>query len=343
MSSIRIAWAGPFVLAALLAGCFNPSFREDIQCGPDQSCPPGLTCVDGACRGGGAIDAPVIDAPADAPVDAPSVACTGDPDCLTPPTPCFTAGTCDLTAGMCVFGVVDCSSMTDGCNVGVCNGATGACEAQPSNEGLDCNGGRTCGAYTPCGSFGDVCDSTGTQTRECTTSTCQSGTCVAATVAETADCTRVTEDVDCQADTVTGCGACGGFAEPCGEGGSQTCTCTDFKCRSDVCAPVATACVQGCARDTDGASCGSPTTTGCSSCAYASSCAESAPDRTCTCNTFTCVNGGCATSSSSCAQACARDTDGNECGCIQCPAGEGGRVRECTNGTCLSTNVCGSC
>src|ERR1041385_3150966 len=34
----------------VFAGCFDPQFEDrHIQCGPDESCPPGMTCVGGFC------------------------------------------------------------------------------------------------------------------------------------------------------------------------------------------------------------------------------------------------------------------------------------------------------
>jgi hypothetical protein len=337
---------------ALLTACFNPSFKEDIACGPQESCPSGLSCVDGICRGGGggSIDAPVIDGPVidastpDATVDATLVQCTRNEDCQTPSSRCQLPGTCDTKAGVCNFGAVDCSSMNGECTTGVCEEATGACVAQPTNEDALCGRGDDCGAFGPCGSFDQVCDSSGTASRTCTRNACRAGVCAGTQRTDTAACTRVTEGVDCQNDTVTSCGECGSFSETCDESGSQTCTCTDFKCRADVCAPVATSCAQACSRDTDGTTCANPTEA-CPSCAYPSTCALEAPARTCTCNTFTCSSGSCATVPSSCTRACSRNTNGNRCGCVQCPAGEGGRLRACNAGTCTNdpTSGCGDC
>ncbi len=73
---------------------------------------------------------------------------------------CTTGDVC--TAGVCAGTAVDCSALTDACNVGTCNPATGICEAVPANEGLSCddgifcNGTETCSAGT-CVSSGDPC------------------------------------------------------------------------------------------------------------------------------------------------------------------------------------------
>ncbi len=102
-------------------------------------------------------------------------------------------------AGACVGTAIDCSSLDDQCNTGVCNAATGTCQAQPANQGqpctddgLFCNGPETCGngACTsggdPCGAglmcdeVGDTCvecfvDSDCTDTNGCTVDACSSG------------------------------------------------------------------------------------------------------------------------------------------------------------------------
>jgi hypothetical protein len=346
MSSTRYAAvAGLTVIVLALGGCFDPQYPDPIRCAADGSCPSGRTCVDGWCGSGTTSDArPSATDARPSVADAAPIACERDNDCQTPPSPChLLPGSCDLELGRCVFGTVDCTSFDDQCNQGVCNAATGECEARPSNEGQDCNGGTTCGAYGPC-TAAETCNSNGTQSRECTSNTCQSGTCTPATYPESAACTRDTEDDDCQPDTVTGCGACGSFADICDEGGIQTCTCTDFKCRSDVCTPLPTSCQQSCDRDTDGVSCGTNTITDCTDCEYGSICAESAPDQTCTCNSPQCVSGSCTTVSQSCPQPCTRDTDGEQCACRSgCPAGEGSRISECRNQLCTATSLCDFC
>jgi hypothetical protein len=66
------------------------------------------------------------------------------------------------TAGVCAGTPVDCSSLDDACNQGVCNPATGACQAVPTNEGgscddaVFCNGTDTC-LSGACVSSGDPC------------------------------------------------------------------------------------------------------------------------------------------------------------------------------------------
>jgi hypothetical protein len=63
------------VLAALLvAGCYNPTFRNELACGPGNSCPDGTSCgADGKCHAGGG-ELPDASVAPDAPPDA-SPAC----------------------------------------------------------------------------------------------------------------------------------------------------------------------------------------------------------------------------------------------------------------------------
>jgi hypothetical protein len=336
MFAVRVFGLALVALAAVTGGCFNPSFKDDIACGPQESCPSGLSCVDGVCRAGGgsSIDAPVIDAAApDATVDATAVQCTRNEDCQNPTSRCQLPGTCDIAAGVCNFGAIDCSSMNGECSMGVCEEATGSCVAQPINEDQLCGAADDCGAFGPCGNFGQECDSTGSQSRTCTRNACRAGVCAGTQRTDTAACTRVTEGVDCGADTVTNCGACGGFNGTCGESGTQSCTCTESTCRSEVCTPTARQCTQGCTRDTDGSSCGT-TTTDCTDCQFTPPCGETGAPSSCVTRTFSCVSGACTTAESRFTRACSRDTDGDFCGCALCPDGERARPRSCIGGSC---------
>lgn len=278
---------------ALAIGCFNPSFKDEIACSPGGECPPDLTCgADRRCRrlAGPALDAPPAaapdapvdtadaavelppDAPAelppDAPVafppdappiqlppDAPPVGCQGDGDCATPPNACTLPGTCNLTTHVCSFPSVDCSGMSDGCNDGICAVDRG-CIKVPAREGALCGQGTTCGSFGACGGFSDTCDSSGTQSRACTRFTCQRGACTGDAFTDTQACTRSTNGASCGATQVSGCGACGGFADTCAEAGTQTCTCTAMVCMNDSCTAVPSSCPQSCTRNTDGQECG---------------------------------------------------------------------------------------
>ena len=74
--------------------------------------------------------------------------------------------------------LVDCAGFDDGCNVGVCNRATGDCERMPREQGTECTDGDAC-------TEDDVCDGAGTCAGvavdcddgvACTTDTCDEGT-----------------------------------------------------------------------------------------------------------------------------------------------------------------------
>jgi hypothetical protein len=342
MMALRIA---ALIAFAAALSCFNPTFKQDIACGQGNSCPPGLTCTDGICRSGGGGGSGVIDAAEipDAPVDAPTVACTNDDACQTPPTKCQKPGTCDTKTGFCNFGSVDCSSMATDCSTAACNPDTGACVVTPKDNNTTCGTGKMCGNFGACDYTGD-CDSTAKRTRSCTTHTCQSGTCVAGTATEEEPCTRVTEDVQCNNDEVKNCGACD-YANMCDESASQNCTCTSFKCKSDQCtATTPRTCAVGCSRDTDNLTCGTSDTTNCTACAFTDTCDESAPNRTCSCNDYKCSAGTCATISRSCSQTCSRNTDGASCDCTMCLGDPPGRVVKCVNGACTGTGAtCGTC
>jgi hypothetical protein len=327
-------------LATSLAGCFNPNPRPNLLCGPADSCPPGMTCgIDGVCHTGDAgFDASTS---IDAQIDAPPVACQGDQECQTPPDRCSTAGTCNLTSHTCQFGSVDCSSMNNECNLGVCDLGTGACVTTVRNEGNTCGAGTSCGPFGVCGDFSSVCDGSGTQTRSCTDHTCRAGSCVASSRDEMATCVRSTNGVTCDSPTETACNTCGGFADMCDNTGTHSCTCTTFACQSETCVPTSTSCTVGCTRNTNGTTC-MPSTKTCNACAYSDQCDEDAPQASCTCSAFTCQSGSCAQQDTSCTEDCNRTTDGDPCGCEPCGSFDMRSLR-CSGGSCSQRGTCGDC
>ncbi len=61
-------------LGATLIGCYSPKFRDCEQaCGPNASCPPGLTCDNAVCRVPGSIGTPCDDVTIDAEVPTADV------------------------------------------------------------------------------------------------------------------------------------------------------------------------------------------------------------------------------------------------------------------------------
>ncbi len=124
------------------------------QCVLDEDCL-SLLCVEGAC------------APADCQTDADCSAfttkcaagvCTPGKTCAAQPTneggPCDDDDKCttdDLCSeGACAGAPVDCTMLTDGCNVGVCDPDDGLCAAEPANEGNPCDDGDACTADELC-------------------------------------------------------------------------------------------------------------------------------------------------------------------------------------------------
>jgi hypothetical protein len=76
------------LIAALGAGCYQPSPPEGAPCSPDRSCPSGLKCDDGICvshprdaGGDGSLDPDALDAYV---FDAPCGACSGDRTSFVP-------------------------------------------------------------------------------------------------------------------------------------------------------------------------------------------------------------------------------------------------------------------
>lgn len=255
----------PLLLAGL-AACYQPSYEEGVACGPGGACPDGLTCRgDGRCRRG---DDPTDSGPGVGPRDASTgaladsgapdaapVACAGDGECQVPPTLCQLPGTCDLEAGLCAFPAVDCSSLDGECTRGSCDLATGSCIPEGINQDALCGQPQTCDPFSACGpdGMGNVCDSTGVQTRSCRVSKCQAGTCTRGPVIETASCTFDPTGMIC-GDTTQLCEDCV-YVGACNNDGTQDCTCTSYACSGGTCAPTEEGCLLDCLRNTDGQPC----------------------------------------------------------------------------------------
>jgi hypothetical protein len=273
----------------LVMSCFNPRPQPGIGCDPEGRCPPNQICsTDFRCHpiGGPEIDASPPPDSMQPPPDATPVGCQDDIDCQNPPA-CATRGTCNLTSHTCVFGTLDCSSMDDPCNVGVCSQSTGECIKRSARQGLSCGQDSDC-VVDACGGFADaVCDSTGTQTQTCTRYTCQSGTCTGGTSSETLPCTRPkNEGAPCGSMmTVVTCDPCIG-ATGCALDGTQDCRSTTPVCQGDSCQDVSTSSTQMCSRIQVGGLCrqgalcpsGDPRLL---CCAANHTCSVSCPESTC--------------------------------------------------------------
>ncbi|MBN1774676.1 MAG: hypothetical protein JXB32_25670 [Deltaproteobacteria bacterium] len=155
--------------------CLNAPAVDGTTCDDELYCTVEDACSAGVCTGGGSRDC-------SAGVPTCNLgACDEDADrCTTTPLPdgtscndglyCTVGETC--AGGMCGGATPrDCSSMDDGCNVGVCDDAVGGCVLEPRpngtacDDGLYCNTGEVCtagvcggGAPVDCSSLDDACN-----------------------------------------------------------------------------------------------------------------------------------------------------------------------------------------
>jgi cysteine-rich repeat protein len=124
---------------------------------------------------------------------------------------CTTGDTCQT--GACTAGPpTDCSALTNACNTGTCNSATGACVATPlpggtpCDDGLACTSGTTCTAGTCGGGIPLDCSAF---TSTCSTGICAEPTgCFASPLADGTPC----DDGDVCTDDVCLAGSCSGMA-----------------------------------------------------------------------------------------------------------------------------------
>lgn len=147
---------------------------------------------------------------------------------------CTTTDVC--TAGTCGGADVDCSGMTNMCNVGVCDPTSGACMAMPMADGTACDDGAACtsmdvctagacaGAAIDCTGFGD----------DCNTGFCDAATGMCARM-PAMDGTACDDGNLCSTGDSCTAGACGGTATDCSGG-------TDM-CNTGMCDPATGACV----------------------------------------------------------------------------------------------------
>lgn len=219
----------------------------------------------GSGDGGGTI---ISDA---SPPDATPVACDGPEDCANPDDPCLVGGTCE--DNVCHFEEMDCGELDGECTVGICR--DGTCRPKSIREDMGCGTGvMACGGYGSCGGFGDECDESGTETRSCTDSTCQSGECVTgAPYDDSRGCTRSTTGDPCGLQQTIDCQSCV-YSQACDNSDPVECTVTDYSCASQVCTPSESTVTDNdlCDRETEGNPCG-PQGDGC--CTPTGTCAPS--------------------------------------------------------------------
>ncbi|HYB98714.1 MAG TPA: integrin alpha [Candidatus Limnocylindrales bacterium] len=156
------------------AGVCDPddSITDGMACEDGDACTTGTTCMFAACGGGMAVDCSGM------ANDCNTASCDSMVGCLLTPvmdtTPCNDGSPCTLgdqcTGGVCAGTVKDCSGFSTICADGVCNDATGNCEAHPIGEGENCDDSLACttgdkcvsgvctGTPADCSSFGDQCN-----------------------------------------------------------------------------------------------------------------------------------------------------------------------------------------
>ncbi len=113
--------------------------------------------------------------------------------------------------GLCAS--VDCTSLDDACNVGVCDPATGTCMAMPVVDGTTCDDGDMCSTASECTSGACVMttpvDCSGS-TDACHTATCDPATGACSVVAAT-DGTGCDDGIACTTGDVCTAGTCSGI------------------------------------------------------------------------------------------------------------------------------------
>ena len=160
-----------------------------VPCTSAADCDDGNDCTDDLCNAG--------------TCENPNKAGTCDDD-----DACTEGGVC--ADGVCVGTAKDCSGEDSECTTGVCNAETGECEAEPANEGGDCDDGDLCTTGDTCSS--GSCDGTAKDCSgmdgQCTSGVCNpaDGSCEAEPANEGGGCDD--GDLCTEGETCSG-GACG--------------------------------------------------------------------------------------------------------------------------------------
>ncbi|MFH1590665.1 MAG: hypothetical protein ABIC95_01940 [archaeon] len=260
-----------------------------------------------------------------------------------------------------------CNRGTDGktCGNGMACGngkcvAIGLCGGRP--DGTSC-GTTVVSTWSSCSGFSNVCDQTGSQSRNVVNQVCSSNDCVSEQSSESRSCTRNTDGDSCGRDAYCNAGGCvreapvcSGTDSSCGSSSCTNCDNSDGWVRTgdtrnvklDVCSSrseheeeyrdyycsgiscqyriTSSRWIAGSVTQTNnGATC-RPTTYGSwSSCgSYSSTCDETGThSRSIT--SYACGNGNCLSSRTTERGSCTRDTDGTSCG----------TNKICTRGSCV--------
>ncbi|HJL20492.1 MAG TPA: hypothetical protein RMH99_32795 [Sandaracinaceae bacterium LLY-WYZ-13_1] len=158
---------------------------DGTACEDGDLCTEGDECTSGTCVTGAPVDCSAASGGCNLGTCDPATgACTmmpvADGTTCDDGDPCTAGDAC--ASGACDGAAVDCSALTDACNVGVCD-ATGDCVAMPVADGTTCDDANDC-------TTGDACSA---------------GTC-AGTPITTGPCAEATVDFPAAGDTRMGAG-----------------------------------------------------------------------------------------------------------------------------------------
>lgn len=204
---------------------------------------------------------------------------------------------------------------------------------------------------------GNVCSTTGTQSRTVTSYSCEEEGCVESSSQETQDCTLPdTTGNNCGSTEYGNWSSCN-FASECAETGERSRIVTLYECGNETCTPSEFTATETCVRETstEGNSCGAGVVEGnwdaCGG--FTDECGESGTQSR-TVTTSTCGSGTCGSSGEMEVRSCTRpSTDGNSCGDDNRVC-DGGSCTGCGDtmceGMCISENFfqeddnnCGTC
>lgn len=137
--------------------CSDPVKPNGTSCNDGSVCKGPDTCVGGTCTGAAITCDDKVACTTDScseqlggcTVDSTNCACEVAADC-DDGNPCNGVETCSA-AKQCLAGTaVNCSALSNDCNLGACNPATGACVAAPKTNGTTCNDGNACTSADSC-------------------------------------------------------------------------------------------------------------------------------------------------------------------------------------------------
>lgn len=223
------------------------------------TCDDGLFCtVNNACDGAGACVGAPRDCSNAAATCFEGVACDETADLCVPANPsasgtacggdvCVDAGTCDGNGVCSGESNVDCSNLDTDCEIGVCDGTSGACVAQPRPDGTVCDDADACTENNicesgVCGGDAVVCED---DNNECTAPSCDPAQgCVFENLPFGSTCS----ESFCSADgTSVSAGICDGSGA-CTEDTTTLTSCAPYVCGVSA---EGAACLSSCEEDVD--------------------------------------------------------------------------------------------